>query len=206
MILETDLHRPRVVLDADPSIGRVGFLVIAAGTRYEIAVRDARSFIRWAKPSLPFRGDVPRRIVYHHTAGGRVAKRTAQAELNVLIAMARDSEWGLPYNFIMMPAPPFRIFYLNDVDMCWPHTYGHNCDTAIAVYGNFEEERPDPRVPLRMMALADALATMWAVWVEETQHRDWNATVCPGAYLSPLLPRLEDQGAGRTSYDGPSGP
>jgi hypothetical protein len=182
------MRTPRVLLRANAKTGTVGHLVIAAGTHYEIHVRDARSIYKWAKPSLPFRGDVERRIVYHHTAAGVAAKRSARYELNLLIEMARSSEWGLPYNFMVMPVPPFRVWYLNDVDMCWPHTFGHNCDTAIAAYGNFETDRPDPRLAKRMMALADALATMWGEWVEESQHRDWNATVCPGQHLAALLP------------------
>lgn len=193
MIVETALGQPRTILRADATTGTVGFLVIAAGTPYEMAVRDARSFIQWSKPTVGVPIEHPHHIVYHHTAGGVAAKRTARYELNLLIEMARSSEWGLPYNFIVMPAPPFRIWYLNDIDQAWPHTYGHNGATAIAAYGNFETDRPDKRVPGRMLALGDALATMWGEWVGESQHRDWYATACPGRHLVGLLPSWANQ-------------
>lgn len=190
MIVETALRSPRVVLRANAKTGTVGHLVIAAGTQFEIAVRDARSFIEWSAETVGIPVRNPRRVSYHHTAGGVAAKRSARYELNLLIEMARSSEWGLPYNFVVMPAPPFRIWYLNDIDKAWPHTYGDNGGTAIAAYGNYSVDRPDPRLPQRMMALADALATMWQSWVEETQHRDHQATECPGHHLTGLLPRL----------------
>lgn len=191
--VETEWGYPRTVLRENPRTGTVGILVIAAGTQYEIAVRDARSFIKWAERG----GDVDRTwargIVYHHTAGGVAAKRTARAELGLLIEMARSSQWGLPYNFVVMPAPPFRIWYLNDVDGCWPHTLHANCLTAIAAYGNYSVAKPDARMVGRMVGLADALATMWQAWVQEHQHRDFTPTECPGTNLAPLLPSLAHQ-------------
>lgn len=193
MILETALHRPRTILRANARTGTVGHLVIAAGTPYEVAVRDARSFIQWSEQTVGISIERPHHVVYHHTAGGVAAKRSARYELNLLIEMARSSEWGLPYNFVVMPAPPFRIWYLNDIDTPRPHTYGHNGACAVAAYGNFETDRPDERVPHRMTALADALATMWDEWVQESQHRDWYATACPGRYLAELLPSLAHQ-------------
>ena len=135
----------------------------------------------------------PRLIIYHHTAGGEVRRRSIREELWALIDTARESDWGLPYNFVVMPSPPYRIYYINDVDRCWPHTYDRNCDTAIAAFGNFSVDQPAVGLAPRMMALADALATMWGEWVRESQHRDWSATECPGTLLSPLLPSADRQ-------------
>lgn len=174
-----------------------GALIIAAGTPYEILVRDARGLYKWSAPSLPFRGQIERRIVYHHTAGGHIGRRSPRSEVMDMISMARSSDFGLPYNFVQMPAPPWRTYYINDVDMCWPHTFGHNCATAVAAWGHFTDNDPPPQMVGRMLALADALATMWGEWVEEMQHRDAFATECPGERLSPLLPRRDAQrGAG----------
>jgi hypothetical protein len=101
------------------------------------------------------------------------------------------AEWpfGIPYNFLVEPFAPFRIWYLNDVDQAWPHTSGHNHHTAVAAWGNFDEVRPPRGLPARMHRLADALATMWGHWVPEMQHRDVYATRCPGAALGDMLRR-----------------
>lgn len=185
----TTMRAPTIRLSGgDASQARPGALVIAAGTPFEIAVRDARSIIKWSVPGGGLPWDVQRRFVYHHTAGGPVGQRSSRSEVLDAIAMSRGGRWGLPYNFLVMPARPWRIYYLNDVDQRWPHTWGHNDACAIAAWGNFSVSHPSPPLVGRMVALADALATMWGVWCPESQHRDHIATECPGNHLAPLLP------------------
>ena len=181
------------LVGADGRVGRAGALVIAAGTEWETIVRDARSLYRWAVRGRERLETDGRVIVYHHTAGGNTNAASQRVELARLAETASQSEWGLPYNFVVMPAPPFRAYYLNDVDSCWPHTYGYNHGTAIAAWGNYSQEHPDPGMVGRMVGLADALASMWGFWVPEIQHRDAAATECPGNHLSPLLPASNRQ-------------
>jgi hypothetical protein len=176
------------LMRANAKAGTVGALLIAAGTDWQIVVRDARQIMHWATPTAMRINEGGKLIVYHHTAGGVGAKRSARYELNLLIQMAHEAPYGLPYNFVVMPAPPFRVWYLNDLDRAWPHTYGYNWSTAIAAYGNYSEDQPDPRMVARMLRLADALASMWGEQVPEVQHRDVVATECPGNNLAPLLP------------------
>lgn len=182
---------------------RVGVVIIAQGTPFQVTVRDARERGPWATMSEhPIEGR-KRTIIYHHTAGGVPAKRSMREEIDLLEMMRNTSPWGLPYNFVVMPAPPFRVYYLNDVAGCWPHTWDHNCDTAIAAYGNFERDKPDQRLVDMMLRLGDALAEMWGEWLREAQHRDFIPTSCPGQHLSPLLPSLGKQRG--IDYNGPTG-
>jgi hypothetical protein len=96
-------------------------------------------------------------------------------------------KWGLPYNFIVEPAPPFRVWYLNDVDMGWPHTYGGNDACAIAGWGNYEVDSPPLGMVRKMGELADALAVMWDRSIPEHLHRQFTPTACPGVNLSAIL-------------------
>jgi hypothetical protein len=98
------------------------------------------------------------------------------------------SEYGLPYNFIVWPTAGTPAYYLNDVDLCWPHTYGHNCDVAIAAEGNYETTPAPAPLVQKMTRLADALATMWGVYLPTYGHRDCYPTACPGQYLYGALP------------------
>lgn len=179
---------PLTLLGRDRRSGRPGALVIAAGTPFEIVVRDARSLYRWAERQPGSAVGPPHHIIYHHTASRAPKVRGQQNEMYQLALLASGSTWGLPYNFIVSPTPPYRIYYLNDVDLRWPHTFGFNGSTAIAAWGNYSVEEPPAEMVGRMTALADALATMWGEWVWETQHRDHQATECPGNRLSPQLP------------------
>lgn len=165
-----------------------GVLLIAAGTPYETLVRDCRDLFRWSSPVTDAYKGTGRLIVYHHTAGQVPPQRSTYAQLQFLMQEARGGEWGLPYNFVVMPNEPHRVYYLNDVDQCWPHTYGHNCATAICAVGNFSRLIPPPKMVAKMIRLADALASMWGQHVPEVQHRDVYATECPGNFLSALLP------------------
>jgi hypothetical protein len=110
--------------------------------------------------------------------------KTQIARLEIL---RNASPWGLPYNFIVEPGRPWRIWYLNDVDMAWPHTYGGNDAVAIAAWGDYEEDRAPLGMVRRMGFLADALATMWDRYLPEHLHRDFTPTVCPGQHLSAIL-------------------
>lgn len=173
----------------DVSVRSPGAILVAAGTPWETLVRDVRSFYRWAEPTSPCYKGGKRTIVYHHTASGLPTGRSTHRELDFMLNLARGSRWGLPYNFLVMPGGHHRIYYLNDVDECWPHTIGHNSSTAIAAVGNYSTHVPRPTMVKRMLRLADALASMWGEWVPELQHRDVDATECPGTNLAPLLPQ-----------------
>lgn len=170
-----------------------GVLVIAAGTPFSVIVRDARSLYSWANSTGEWDWGDERVIVYHHTAGGSLKRRSHRSEILDMMEMARHSQYGLPYNFIVMPTHPYRIYYLNDVDRWWGHTWGYNHGTAIAAWGNYSSNPPPDRMVGRMVELADSLATMWGEWVRETQHRDHMATECPGNLLAPLLPSAASQ-------------
>jgi hypothetical protein len=190
----TTSRGPAIQLSSgDGRYARAGVLVIAAGTPFSVIVRDARSIYGWAVGRDERDWDTDRLIAYHHTAGGSMKKRSDRSEVLDMVEMARASEWGLPYNFVVMPAHPWRIYYLNDVDLFYPHTWGHNHATAIAAWGNYSVDQPPPRMVERMVGLADALATMWGEWVREIQHRDVYATECPGNHLAPLLPGMYRQ-------------
>jgi hypothetical protein len=128
----------------------------------------------------------PAALWWHHTCGPATAT-TAGEQLRVMASMARSAEYGLPYNFLVWPSPPNRVYYLNDVDGCWPHTYGHNCDVAVCAQGNYSVDYPPDGLVEQMKAVADALAAMWAVQLPCYGHRDCYATECPGNYLYPLL-------------------
>ena len=201
-------HRGPIIRlsSGDPLIPTPGVLVIAAGTPFSIIVRDARSIIRWSAATGEWDWNDERVIWYHHTAGGSMKKRSARSEVLDMIEMARESTYGLPYNFIVMPTHPFRIYYLNDVDRWWAHTWNYNHGTAIAAWGNYSLHQPPPPMVARMTALADALATMWGEWVGEMQHRDAFATECPGNNLSPLLPRRDRQRGTEMRYDATTAP
>jgi hypothetical protein len=170
-----------------------GSLLVAAGTQYETQVRDARGLVEWSPLASRRHIKEDRLILYHHTAGEVPPHRSTRAELDALIVEARGGKWGLPYNFVVMPGGHHRIWYLNDIDANWPHTYGHNGATAIAAMGNYSHMIPRATMVERMLRLADALATMWGLQVPEWQHRDVYPTECPGHLLSPLLPQKDRQ-------------
>lgn len=178
-----------VLMRGIPQLGTPPLLEIAAGTPYAVVVHDVRNVGPWSTPSAIDMNGRKRTILYHHTAGGTMERLRIGRQMVEMRAMRDQSPYGLPYNFIVMATAPYRIFYLNDVDRAWPHTYGWNHATAIAAWGNYSLYEPPAVLVRRMWLLADALAHMWGAWVPEMQHRDVVATQCPGAYLSPLLIR-----------------
>lgn len=161
-------------------------LVIAAGTPYAVAVYDVRRSGRWSQTSGRRGATPPASLWWHHTCGPAVVT-TPEKQVFALLREARVAEYGLPYNFVVYPDDPASVYYLNDVDLCWPHTYAHNCDVAIAAEGNYETHEPPAQMVSKMKALADALATMWQVYLPTYGHRDCYPTACPGQYLYPLL-------------------
>lgn len=178
----------RVVL---PTIDRSdipGILEIASGSEWATTVRDVRSLGPWTTPSAVRTNRSGKLIVYHHTASDIPTGSGWGSVRAWLEAGRRTWPYGVPYNFLVMPKHGFRIYYLNDVDGAWPHTYGYNWATAIAACGNYSDYPPPVGMVERMLRLADALATMWGQRVTEIQHRDVYATECPGDLLAPLLP------------------
>lgn len=161
-------------------------LVIAEGTPYEIAVVDLRRGGVWSQSSGRRVTGPPSTLWWHHTCGSAQAEHQG-LQLQTMVREAKAAEYGLPYNFLVWPTGDCPIYYLNDVDLCWPHTYGHNCDCAIAAQGNYSVLTPPDLMVERMKRLADALASMWAVQLPCYGHRDCYPTECPGNHLYPLL-------------------
>lgn len=161
-------------------------LTIAAGTPYAVDVFDVRRGQLWALSTGRRASGPPAALWWHHTCGPAV-ETAPPRQVNAMLRMARTSEHGLPYNFIVWPTEGTPAYYLNDVDLCWPHTYGHNCDVAVAAEGNYETTEPPSAMVSKLMRLADALATMWNVTLPTYGHRDCYPTACPGKYLYPLL-------------------
>lgn len=179
---------PRVVLPTLERADIPGILEIAAGTEWATTVRDVRPWGPWASPSAMTLQRKGHLVVYHHTASELPSGSGWRAVREWLETARRTWPYGVPYNFIVMPRHGFRIYYLNDVDSAWPHTFGFNWATAIAAVGNYSLYDPPVGMVERMMRLADALASMWEERVQEVQHRDVFATECPGSRLAPLLP------------------
>jgi hypothetical protein len=152
-------------------------------------VRDVRHLNAWAVSSAIDLKDRKRTIVYHHTATGHVMRYSVRQALDAMDSVKNTAPYGLPYNFVVFPEYPWPVYYLNDVDQAWPHTYGWNHATAIAAWGNYSVDEPPTGLVRRMWHLADALATMWGEYIPEIQHRDVYATECPGNLLSPALRR-----------------
>lgn len=175
-----------------PAVAQLGvpaLIEIAAGTPFATVVYDARPLGPWSVRSAVYMKDRGRAIFYHHTGGGLTGKMSVGRALAEMREMSGSAPYGLPYNFIVMPTAPYRVFYLNDVDGAWPHTLNYNYATAIAAWGNYSTVEPSSGMARRMLRLGDALATMWGQYVPEYQHKDVSATECPGTLLSPLLRR-----------------
>jgi len=188
----------RTLWMASPTDGVPATLMIAEGTEWETLVYDARQLGPWAKPTPGDVDPAQRDIIYHHTVAPPWAGQGWEYQLDAMERMRNEAPWGLPYNFVVFPTGRGRIWYLNDVDQRWPHTWAHNEATAIAAWGNFSLERPTRRLVGKMLKLADALASMWGRYIPESQHRDWYATECPGNNLSPHLPRAGQRREGAT--------
>lgn len=165
-------------------------LVIAQGTEWETEVQDVRRTGWWANPTWEPMPPLQRELFLHHTVTGWDSFGEWE-ELRYLVDIAREGQWGLPYNFVMFPTFPHRIWYLNDVDISYPHTYANNQDTALAVVGNFEH---DPLTNTLAGAIERWVGAMRHMWGNPTMplrgHRDVFATACPGANLYPLTQEL----------------
>jgi hypothetical protein len=164
----------------------VDTLIIAQGTPYETTVFDLRRGSVWAQ-STGRRGSTPPAALWWHHTCGQATETEPPRQVLCLAREAKHAEYGLPYNFVVWPTQGCPAYYLNDVDLCWPHTYGHNCDVAIAAQGNYDVAEPPAALVSKLMRLADALATMWGVQLPTYGHRDCYPTACPGQYLYPLV-------------------
>lgn len=166
-------------------------LVIADGTPDRTVVWDVRGLEQWAAPTGgPHPHSDPHPIIIHHTVTDPAGTHTRPGQLAHLRRIRDTAPYGLPYNFVLFPTG--RPWYVNDVDRCWPHTWGYNAATAIACAGNYELLRPGPAMLRRLATLVRALAHMWRPQHRcvVLAHRDVAATACPGRYLAPVVPVL----------------
>lgn len=165
-------------------------LTIAADTDWEVTVYDARTVAPWAAPWGNTHTNPAREIYWHHTVS-RCQATDPEAQLEWLIAHKNEGPYGLPYNFVVFPDAPATVFYLNDIDKNWPHTYGHNDCVAICAVGNWDVDVPPQQVSERMWHLSHALMMMWATDIPVLGHRDCFATACPGRHLYGQLQALK---------------
>jgi hypothetical protein len=162
------------------------FLTIAEGTDAQIVVWDVRADYQFAQLG---RGTGPgphRAIIYHHTADDRQAD-DPDAQLALMKKMADEDAFGLPYNFVVWGGLMPRVWYLNDVDHAYPHTYDWNDATAIALQGNYQVISPNAGAVARIWRLTRALESMWGGPLPHYGHRDLYATLCPGINLYNAL-------------------
>lgn len=157
-------------------------LVIADGTPNAITVCDVRDWRQWAQSTGTGEPGPASGIYLHHTASALTGD-SVNDQMVAMEAAADNDPYGLPYNFVVFPGAWLRVYYLNDVDVCWPHTLGHNCDTAIAAWGDYDAARCPHMLAVRVRRLVRALRTMWGVEVPTYGHREVYATACPGRYL-----------------------
>lgn len=161
-------------------------LRIAEGTPWEIGVYDVRQGEAWTAHS-GYRGNHPPEAIFIHHTATTPGPTGALAQLNAMKQLVPTLRYGLPYNFIIFPGAKRRIWYLNDVDWCWPHTYANNCAVSICAWGNFEVEPVPGRLAYRIERLARALMAMWGRELPVHGHRDVFATACPGSRLYGAL-------------------
>jgi hypothetical protein len=164
----------------------VKFLTIAEGTPHQIVVWDMRGEYRWADPEWDTGPGPHKAIIYHHTADRRQAD-DPDAQVALMRAMADEDAFRLPYNFLVWGGAMPRVFYLNDVDKAFPHTYAWNDATAIALQGNYQIESPNAGAVARIWRLTKALESMWGKPLPHYAHRDLVATICPGLNLYNAL-------------------
>ena len=165
-------------------------LVIAEGSEWETIVYDVRHLQHWSEPSGPNRIGPPKGIYWHHSVS-RCPHSEPVMQYEWLVAHIHSGTYGWPYNFVVFPEGARSIFYVNDVDTCRPHTYGHNSDVAICAIGNYEEDHPDGILPGVMWHLSHGLQVMWGCEIPVLGHRDVYATACPGKHLYAALKDLQ---------------
>jgi hypothetical protein len=166
-------------------------LVIGEGSEWEVTVYDVRHCAAWAQESFRRNPGPSQGIYWHHTVS-RCDASDVEEQYQWLLNHRSEGPYGLPYNFIIFPASPHTVWYLNDVDKAWPHTYGHNDATAICAVGNWDVNTPPLELADRMWQVSHALMVMWGHPIEVYGHRDTFATACPGRYLYAELQRLKN--------------
>ena len=165
-------------------------LIIGEGSEWEVTVYDVRHCAAWAQESFRRNPGPSQGIYWHHTVS-RCDASDPEEQYQWLLNHRSEGPYGLPYNFIIFPASPHTVWYLNDVDKAWPHTYGHNDATAICAVGNWDVNTPPQSLADRMWQVSHALMVMWGHPIEVYGHRDTFATACPGRYLYADLQTLK---------------
>lgn len=165
-------------------------LIIGEGSEWEVTVYDVRHCAQWAQESF-IRNPGPSQGIYWHHTVSRCDASDSEEQYQWLLNHRSEGPYGLPYNFIIFPASPHTVWYLNDVDKAWPHTYGHNDATAVCAVGNWDINTPPQSLADRMWQVSHALMVMWGHPIEVYGHRDTFATACPGRYLYAELQALK---------------
>jgi len=165
-------------------------LVIGEGSEWEVTVYDGRHCAAWAQESFRRNPGPSQGIYWHHTVS-RCDASDVEEQYQWLLNHRSEGPYGLPYNFIIFPASPHTVWYLNDVDKAWPHTYGHNDATAVCAVGNWDVNTPPQSLADRMWQVSHALMVMWGHPIDVFGHRDCYATACPGRYLYAELQALK---------------
>ncbi len=165
-------------------------LVIAQGTEWETTVYDVRGREPWAVESFRRNPGPSQGIYWHHTVSTSTATELSY-QYQWLVEHRSGGPYGLPYNFIVFPSLPHHVWYLNDIDKAWPHTYGHNDATAVCAVGNWDTTVPPKSLADRMWHVSHALMNMWGDAIPIFGHRDTFATACPGRYLYSDLQALK---------------
>ncbi len=169
-------------------------LLLAEGTDMVCPVYDVRGQ-GWAADQGPASAAPLRYVIVHHTVTEPPAQ-TIEAEVAHLRRIRDTGTYGLPYNFVVFPSG--RIYYCNDVDRAWPHTYQFNGHTAIALVGNYDANPVPMRAIGRALRLADALAHVWLgqhdTVVQGHREMPGSATACPGQNVMALLQQWRRMG------------
>jgi len=165
-------------------------LIIGEGSEWEVTVYDVRHCAAWAQESFRRNPGPSQGIYWHHTVS-RCDASDVEEQYQWLLNHRSEGPYGLPYNFIIFPASPHTVWYLNDIDRAWPHTYGHNDATAVCAVGNWDVNTPPQSLADRMWQVSHALMVMWGHPIEVYGHRDTFATACPGRYLYAVLLALK---------------
>ena len=168
----------------------VDTLVIGEGSEWEVTVYDARTSASWAVESFRRNPGPSQGLYWHHTVS-RCEDVGVEEQYKWLLNHKSEGPYGFPYNFVVFPREPHNVWYLNDVDKAWPHTYGHNDATAICAVGNWDVTPTPPGLAETMWRVSHALMVMWGQDIDVWGHRDCFATACPGRHLYAQLQELK---------------
>ena len=171
-------------------VENVDTLVIGEGSEWEVTVYDARTSASWAVESFRRNPGPSQGLYWHHTVS-RCEDVGVEEQYKWLLNHKDQGPYGLPYNFVVFPREPHNVWYLNDVDKAWPHTYGHNDATAVCAVGNWDVTPTPPGLADKMWRVSHALMVMWGQDIDVHGHRDTFATACPGRYLYAQLQELK---------------